>query len=129
MTLNDADRSKIAEYLKGRHIPAGIGNEEAACSIAAINLALTGRLTDKIPDCMSEVIGNWIIATQDAMPDHMRNSEEWRALIPDAAGTGREHEDKRGAIITDWMWSTVLPQAQVATTRRSASKAVTVRRP
>lgn len=90
----------------------GVGTEERACSIAAINLALDGRLTDKIPACMSPVIGKWIIVVQDAMPEAMRNSPEWLRLLPLAAGTGREHEDERLVIIIDWMWGTVLPSFQ-----------------
>lgn len=63
-------------------------------------------------DRPSEVIEDWIASIQCPMPNNMRNSEEWRALIPDAAGTGREHESKRLAMIMDWMWSTVAPQGQ-----------------
>jgi hypothetical protein len=70
-------------------LPSGLGTEESACSIAAINLALTGELTDDIPDCMSEVIGRWIIPTQDAMPAELRNSPRWKSLLPLAAGTGQ----------------------------------------
>jgi hypothetical protein len=111
-TITPAQQAAIAAYLAGRHIPAGVGSLESACSIAAINLALTGRLTDEIPACMSLVVGRWIIVIQDAMPDAMRNGEPWRALLPRAAGTGRAHEAQRLAIILDWMWRTVLPQLQ-----------------
>jgi hypothetical protein len=93
-------------------LPSGLGNKHSACSIAAINLALYGRLTDSIPDCMSEVIGRWIIVCQDAMPDDVRNSEKWKSLLPLAAGTGREREQGRLKIILDWMWGTVLPSLQ-----------------
>ena len=90
----------------------GVGTKERACSIAAINLALDGRLTDEIPACMSLVIGKWIILVQDAMPEAMRNSPEWLSLLPIAAGTGRDHEAERATIIVDWMWGTVLPSLQ-----------------
>lgn len=90
----------------------GVGTNERACSIAAINLALNGRLTDEIPACMSLVIGKWIIVVQDAMPEAMRNSPEWLSLLPIAAGTGRDHEAERATIILDWMWGTVLPSLQ-----------------
>lgn len=105
LTLTADDRNKIVDFLKDRHIPSGLGNKKEACSIAAINLALTGELTDTIPACMSRVIGKWIIRIQDAMPDSMRNSEEWRSLLPLAAGTGRDKEAERLAIIMDWMWT------------------------
>ena len=85
----------------------GVGTKKNACSIAAINLALTGELTDDIPDCMSEVIGKWIIAIQDRMPDDMRNSDEWKRLLPLAAGTGRTKESERLSIIMDWMWESL----------------------
>jgi hypothetical protein len=61
---------------------------------------------------MSEVIGKWIIKVQDSMPDDMRNSAQWKSLLPLAAGTGRAKEKKRLAIILDWMWGTVLPTLQ-----------------
>ena len=94
------------------NIPAGVGSEENACSIAAINLALTGELTDVIPDCMSLVIGKWIIKIQDTAPAELRNSERWRRLLPLAAGTGRGREAERSSVALEWMWSVVLPQVQ-----------------
>ena len=95
MPTIDADqRQAITDFLEGRHIPSGLGTAEEACSIAAINLALTGELTDHIPDCMSLVIGKWIIVVQDAVPDELRNSAEWRRLLPLAAGTGRARADE-----------------------------------
>ena len=63
-------------------------------------------------DRPSEVIEDWIARIQRPMPNNMRNSEEWRALIPHAAGTGCKYESKRLAMIMDWMWSTVAPQGQ-----------------
>jgi hypothetical protein len=103
---------RLRAYLASRHIPSGLGTEEEACSIAAINLVLTGELTDRIPECMSLVTGRWIRRVQDPMPDEIRNSPEWKALLPLAAGTGREHEEERRAIVLDWMWGTVLPTVQ-----------------
>ncbi len=106
------DTQKIADVVNRMHLPSGLGTHENACSIAAINLALTGELTDKIPDCMSEVIGRWIISTQDAMPDSMRNSPEWKRLLPLAAGTGREHEKERLDLLLNHMWTVALPLIQ-----------------
>jgi hypothetical protein len=117
-TLPKADQKKIADFLKDRHIPVGLGTKAEACSIAAINLALTGTLSDTIPDCMSRVIGKWIIRVQDAMPDELRNSREWKRLLPLAAGTGRDFEEERRAIILDWMWGTVLPTLQPIADKR-----------
>jgi hypothetical protein len=61
---------------------------------------------------MSEVIGRWVIVTQDAMPADVRNSERWKSLLPLAAGTGRDREQARLDIILSWMWGTVLPSLQ-----------------
>jgi hypothetical protein len=96
-TITATQQTAIAHYLDGRHLRSGIGTAEEPCSLAAINLALSGRLTDDIPDCMSPVIGSWIIRIQDAMPDDLRNSERWRSLLPLAAGTGRDREAARAA--------------------------------
>jgi hypothetical protein len=111
-TITLEQQQAIAAKLASMTLPSGLGDEEAACSIAAINLALTGKLTDDIPDCMSEVIGRWIIKVQDSMPADMRNSDRWKSLLPRAAGTGRAKEKKRLQIILDWMWGTVLPTLQ-----------------
>ena len=112
MEFTQEHRDKLRAYLKDRAIPSGIGSKEEACSVAAINLAISGKLTDDIPDCMSRVLGQAVIILQDAMPDKMRNSEEYKSLLPDMAGTGREHEKERLSILLDWMWGTVLPQVQ-----------------
>ena len=93
--ITQEQKDAIAAKVNGMTLPSGVGTKESACSIAAINLALTGRLTDRIPDCMSEVVGKWIIVVQDAMPDKMRNSPAWKSLLPLAAGTGREREPER----------------------------------
>ena len=112
-TITPDQQSSIASTLAGMPvIPSGLGTRESACSITAINLALSGTLTDTIPDCMSSVIGQWIIRIQDAMPADMRNSACWRGLLPLAAGTGRTCERERLAIAIDWMWGTVLPLLQ-----------------
>ena len=104
--------ARLRDYLASHELVAGIGTEESACSVAAINLALTEKLTDAIPMCMSKVIGKWMIVVQDAMPSEMRNSPGWKRLLPMAAGTGREREEGRLALVMGWMWETVLPDLQ-----------------
>lgn len=106
-TITKEEQQRIAAKVNSMTLPRGLGNRHSACSIAAINLALYGRLTDKIPDCMSPVIGEWIIRVQDSMPDSMRNSVEWKSLLPLAAGTGREKEKERLALIMEWMWESL----------------------
>jgi hypothetical protein len=112
MTLTTEQQAAIAAKVKSMTLPRGMGTEESACSMAAINLALTGQMTDEIPACMSEVVGRWIIRAQDGMPDEMRNSAVWKSLLPLAAGTGRDHERERKAIIKDWLFDIVLPHIQ-----------------
>ncbi len=105
-------RAKLEAYLAAHDIPSGLGDEDGACTIAAINLAISGKITDTIPDCMSGVLGRATISLQDAMPEELRNSARYKALIPNMAGTGRDREMDRLAVILDWMWTAVLPQIQ-----------------
>ena len=110
--MSDALQKTVAEFLRDKTLVSGLGTDESPCSIAAINLALTGKLTDSVPECMSLVIGKTILVLQDAMPDAMRNSDAWRTLLPLAAGSGRQHEAQRLAVLLDWMWSVALPEVQ-----------------
>mgnify|MGYP000403131696 CR=1 FL=1 len=105
-------RAKLERYLATYELPEGLGDEYGACSIAAINLALSGELTDDIPACMSAVLGAATINLQDAMPHEMRNSKRYKDWLPTAAGTGRDHEEERLSILMDWTWGTVLPRLQ-----------------
>ena len=105
-------RLSLEAYLTTHFLPQGLGDEQSACTLAAINLAMSGKLTDDIPDCMSEVLGCAAIRLQDAMSTEMRNSQRYKRLIPDMPGTGRAQEQERLAILMDWMWSVVLPQIQ-----------------
>lgn len=115
-TLSNEAQQSIRDFLKSHTLARGIGNKESACSIAAINLALNGRLTDEIPNCMSQIIGNWIIRIQDSMPDEIRNGDEWRNLLPFAAGTGRKSERARLEAILNWYWE-LMPEGQEAADR------------
>jgi hypothetical protein len=112
--ISEQQKAAIAAKLENMELAVGIGDETSACSIAAINLALSGKVTDRIPDCMSAVLGRWVIVIQDTMPSDLRNSAGWKSLLPLAAGTGRSHEKKRLSIVMDWMWGTVLPALQQA---------------
>ena len=107
MTLTKEQQASIAALVQKMHLSKGIGDGESACSIAAINIVLTGELTDRIPDCMSDVTGRWIIVIQDRMPDELRNSVEWKRLLPLAAGTGKDKESERLSVVVDWMWETL----------------------
>ena len=106
-TLTNEEQKKIADFLKDAKLSKGLGDPASTCSLGAINLALSDNLTDKIPDCMSDVIGRWIIAVQDAMPYKIRNTRKWKNLLPLAAGTGRiaEDEEKRLKALIDHIYS------------------------
>ena len=123
-TLTAAQESAIRDWLAAHPtLSVGVGDAESACSVAAINLALSGTLTDNVPDCMSPVIGRWVINVQDEMPATIRDSDAWRDLLPLAAGTGQAHESERLALVLDWMWGTVLPLVQPIADRRGFGEA------
>lgn len=111
-SLSQNDVKNIKDLLCKVDLGVGIGTVHNPCSIAAINLALSGRLTDEIPECMSSIIGMWIIEIQDAMPDHIRNSAQWKELLPLAAGTKAtdEVEKKRLDALFEWFFS-LMPEA------------------
>ncbi len=103
-------QKKIRDYVTTHRLSSGLGTEDSACTIAAINLAISGRLVDSRPDCVCPVIHKWVIPIQDAMPDNLRNNG-WTELVPFIAGSfNPELEAKRKAIILDWLWTIVLPQ-------------------
>jgi len=104
--------AKLKQYLETHTLSVGLGTEESACSLAAINLATSGELTDKIPDCMSEVLGRAINSLQDAIHGDMRNSARYRAMLQRAPGTGRDKEQERLEVLLEWVWGTVLPKLQ-----------------
>ena len=109
-TLTLDQQQSISDWLVEHPVLSeGLGSGYEACSIASINLALTGELTARVPDCMSLVIGRWIIYVQDEMPEELRNSDEWKELLPIAAGTGRARERERASYIFEWVWDKVLP--------------------
>lgn len=108
------NQTKIAEYLAPRKLVHGVGTSETPCTMAAINLALTGRLADGLHPCVCPVIRKWVIPIQDAMPLGMLNGPEWRSLVPLIAGSRGDAaaEQKRAEILKDWLFGTVLPQLQ-----------------
>lgn len=108
-----ADKA-LREYLArpGYQVARGRGSEEAAGSMSAINLALTGELTCETPLCMSAVVGEWINVVQPSLPRSALDSREWRDALPLAAATGRGAEAQRLGLLFDWTWESVLPRAQ-----------------
>lgn len=113
---------KVADFLETVTLSVGVGTEQQPCSIAAINLALFGELTDDIPLCMSEVIGKWVIYIQDTMPESIRNSDEWYACLPLATGTGRNHERERFELLCQWLYDSLLPMTYEVANRRGVGE-------
>lgn len=105
-----ADQQKVADYLPELNLTHGRGSDEHnACSIAAINLALSGKLSDEPTPCMSLPIRAWVIAVQDAMPIWMmqptdEHGDRWRAALPLVAGTINIPSAPIHAAVRDWMW-------------------------
>jgi hypothetical protein len=94
MRLTRHAYQRITTVLARVTLPRGVGGQTdeqtkklTACSIAAINLALTGSLVDQTPACMNRHLASWIINVQDNMRETERNALRWRILLPDAAGT------------------------------------------
>lgn len=104
----------IRAVLADKQLRHGVGDFDSMCSVAAMNIGLTGRAMDRCPECMSKVIHSWVIAVQDAMPVEMINSPEWKSLLPFAAGTGtgNGHEKERADLAMNWLWAVVLPSIQ-----------------
>jgi hypothetical protein len=105
------DHTAIANWLNTHRLVHGLGSEDAACSIASINLALTGELTDKDPsNCMSPMIREWVIRVQDKMPEKMMSRDDehgrrWRQALPLVAGSlNPDREQARLGLILEWMW-------------------------
>jgi hypothetical protein len=112
--------------LKQGHIPTGLGTDDEACTIAAINLALTGELTDDDPsECMCPVIRRWTITVQDRMPADIRDSREWREAAVQIAGSRSTSEVERLRVeeIIAWMWDALADEAVLAAIPAGARKA------
>lgn len=127
LTADDRARVRAALMSPTLRLVAGLGTattptEGDACTIAAINLALTGRLTVERHPCVCPVIHRWVISVQDAMPTEVRNSPRWRKLAIDIAGSAasRAVETRRHQVIIAWMWGVLGDPAVVAAIPESA---------
>ena len=105
------DQEKIAAKLaECPTLAVGIGSYTEPCTIAAINIALTGKLTDETPDCASPVICSWVRKVQDNCPPNLgRDNPSWRFAVPMIAGTRkwRDEDGQRLTIILKWMWDAI----------------------
>jgi hypothetical protein len=123
-TITDAQRTRLARAFASPalRLSRGLGaagpvDSGERCTIAEINLVLTGTLSDDPHPCISEVIRRWVIAVQDAMPDELRNSPAWRSVAPLIAGTATDDErveQKRRDMIVAWMWDRLADEAVLA---------------
>ena len=105
---------RLQTYLNNKNLCAGLYGPDTTCSIGAINLALTGTIDDRIPDCMSSIIGNWILIIQDKMPDYIRNSKGWKKGLIKVINTGKRPADeiRRMDLLLNNLLTKVLPTVQ-----------------
>jgi hypothetical protein len=116
--LTKIQRERLIEYLVTHELTLGLGTESACCSMGAINLARLGKVNDSIPPGMSKITASFIIKVQDMMPRAIRNSQQWKDLLPDAADTiSGGLEDRRENLIMEWMWR-IVAYMQVTANKR-----------
>lgn len=120
------DQQKVKDFLDSHpHLSKGVVNEEEMCTIAVVNMALTGRLTAGLHPCVSHIIHKWVIVTQDSMPDAIRDSGAWRESIPLIAGSAASEEIERARLkrIIAWMWDSLADKAVLAAVPEDARQA------
>jgi len=121
VTVTDDIRAALAAALNSPDLTlvSGLGNADGGpasgerCTIAEINLVLTGKLSDDPHPCISEVIRQWVIRVQDRMPDSIRNSSAWRGASVGIAGSASTPgvEQARRQMVMDWMWERLADEA------------------
>ena len=94
------------EHTGGPAVPATVADADEAAFLETDGAA--------IPDSMSEVVGRWLSVIYDSIPDSLWTSDGWSGLLPLVTASGRDHEAERLALLTDWLWNTVLPSVQPA---------------
>ena len=111
MNITDDQLETLRSQLATCKLGHGLGTVDEPCSVAAINLALSGELSDRDPsECMSPVIRRWVISVQDSMPVQMmaagdEHGDRWRQALVGLAGTrDTKSEAARVAMVIDWMW-------------------------
>ena len=91
------------------YIPSGLGTDENPCTIAMIHIAYNGELSDEVLECTSDVIAMFAMRIQDLMSWGLRNSKEWREIIPLIPATGKDMEQERLAVLRNWIFEEILP--------------------
>ena len=106
-------RASLKTFLGSHDLSTeGAGTKESPSPMQAINLAMSGRLSDNTPPTMSRVIGCWFMCEGDGLPHAIVNSRQWKDALLDAPGTGLMLEQERLSLVLDWLWGTVLPHLQ-----------------
>lgn len=72
----------VATFVTGATLGQGLNDSQTPCTIAAINLTLSGRFSDDCPECMSPELCDFVIYLQDSITHECRNSAEWKSVIP-----------------------------------------------
>ena len=75
-------QSQVATFVTAATLGQGLNDSQTPCTIAAINLTLTGRFTDNCPECMSPELCDFVVILQDSLSHECRNSPEWKSVIP-----------------------------------------------
>lgn len=75
-------QSLVASFVTSATLGKGLDNSKTPCTIAAINLTLSGRYTDECPECMSPELCDFVVVLQDRLSNKCRNSAEWKSIIP-----------------------------------------------
>lgn len=99
------------------HLGMGVGTlDDERCTMAAINLVLTGVLDDGGHPCVSEAIRYWVIRIQDVIPDWIRNGVAWRTAAVGIAGSAAppDVELARVQMLLTWMWDRLADPAVLA---------------
>jgi hypothetical protein len=94
---------KVAAYVASVRLSEGLGSVENPCTIGAINVALNGVLTDDPTCCMSPTLTEFVIEIQDSISSYVRNSPEWREIIPLLLNT-RDQETEIEQHVLELRW-------------------------
>lgn len=99
----------LAEYLDTRTLCHFLGEHDCSCSIGTINLFLGVGLYSLVPDSMSPIVGEFIIAVQDVLPLEVINSARWKKMLCAAMETGSEDEERRTLVVDTWIGEHIKP--------------------
>lgn len=101
-----APQQRVADFLKTIPVLSkDLGTPSCPCSIGAVNIALTGRLTDHTPPGVDSLLSCLTVQMQDSCPATIcRESEDWRRLLPLLVGTGSPGRMRKRVVSTFLAW-------------------------